>query len=65
MLNDILKMISGFLGVIKLPVAAGALAGLFFSGTVFYICSLVLVAEILLPYARSLVDETVKFMIKS
>jgi len=64
MLNDILTKIGEFLGRIKLVLALVALVGVFFSGTLLYVATLLLVAEILLPYAKGLISDIAKFAIK-
>ena len=64
MLNDILTKIGELLGKIRLVLALVALVGVFFSGTLLYVATLLLVAEILLPYVKSLINDLAKFAIK-
>lgn len=64
MLSDILTHVGNFLGRVKLAIAIAALVGAIFSGTIFYVCALLLVLEALLPHIRGLVNDVAKFAIK-
>ena len=63
MLQSIISKVADFLGTYEMIIAIVALAGLFFSGTLFYVASLLLVARVLLPELAKLLDGTIKTIV--
>ncbi len=63
MLQTIITKVADFLGTYEMVIAIVALAGLIFSGNLFYLASLLLVARVLLPELAKLLDGTIKTVI--
>jgi len=63
MLQTIITRVTDFLSTYEMVIAIVALAGLLFSGNIFYVASLLLVAKVLLPELAKLLDGTIKTIV--